>query len=119
MGPPRSGATDPYGPRRTGDLDGDLEPALGQSLGQTFTPLDRGHRTGRVGVQVEVVYLGHAAEAVDSVPLLVDAARRAHLDTPALDGLAALVEGRIEPEQWAATVTAPPRPKSRRSIRAA
>jgi 1-acyl-sn-glycerol-3-phosphate acyltransferase len=63
--------------------------------------------------------LGHAAEAVDSVPLLVDAARQAHLDTPALDGLAALVEGRIEPEQWAATVTAPPRPKSRRSIRAA
>ncbi|MEA2213761.1 MAG: glycerol-3-phosphate dehydrogenase [Solirubrobacteraceae bacterium] len=63
--------------------------------------------------------LGHAAEAVDSVPLLVDAARQADLDTPALDGLAALVEGRIEPERWAATVTAPPRRKSRRSIRAA
>jgi 1-acyl-sn-glycerol-3-phosphate acyltransferase len=63
--------------------------------------------------------LGHAAEAVDSVPLLVDAARQAHLDTPALDGLAALLEGRIEPERWAATVTAPPRRKSRRSIRAA
>jgi 1-acyl-sn-glycerol-3-phosphate acyltransferase len=63
--------------------------------------------------------LGHAAEAVDSVPLLVDAARQADIDTPALDGLAALVEGRIEPERWAATVTAPPRRKSRRSIRAA
>jgi 1-acyl-sn-glycerol-3-phosphate acyltransferase len=63
--------------------------------------------------------LGHAAEAVDSVPLLAAAARQAHLDTPALDGLAALVQGRIEPERWAATVTDPARRKSRRSIRAA
>jgi 1-acyl-sn-glycerol-3-phosphate acyltransferase len=63
--------------------------------------------------------LGHAAEAVDTVPLLADAARQAHLDTPALDGLAALVEGRIAPERWAAAVTAPAPRKSRRSIRAA
>jgi glycerol-3-phosphate dehydrogenase (NAD(P)+) len=63
--------------------------------------------------------LGHTAEAVDSVPLLADAAHRARLETPALDGLAALVEGRIEPEQWAATVTEPARRKSKRSIRAA
>jgi glycerol-3-phosphate dehydrogenase (NAD(P)+) len=63
--------------------------------------------------------LGHTAEAVDSVPLLADAARRARLETPALDGLAALVEGRIEPEHWAASVTEPPRRKSKRSIRAA
>ena len=63
--------------------------------------------------------LGHTAEAVDSVPLLAEAARHAHLDSPALDGLAALVEGRIEPERWAATVTEPVRPKRRRPIRAA
>jgi glycerol-3-phosphate dehydrogenase (NAD(P)+) len=63
--------------------------------------------------------LGHTAEAVDSVPLLADAARRARLETPALDGLAALVEGRIEPEHWAASVTEPPGRKSKRSIRAA
>jgi glycerol-3-phosphate dehydrogenase (NAD(P)+) len=48
------------------------------------------------------------AEAVESVPLLASAAHAARLDAPALDGLAALLEGRIEPEQWAATVTAPP-----------
>ncbi|HEX8975401.1 MAG TPA: 1-acylglycerol-3-phosphate O-acyltransferase [Solirubrobacteraceae bacterium] len=65
------------------------------------------------------VALGHAAEAVDSVPLLVDSARRVGLDTPALDALAALVQGRIEPEQWAAAVTAPAARKSRRPIRAA
>jgi 1-acyl-sn-glycerol-3-phosphate acyltransferase len=63
--------------------------------------------------------LGQAAEAVDSVPLLATVARDAHLETPALDGLAALVEGRIEPERWAAAVTAPPRPKRSRPIRAA
>jgi glycerol-3-phosphate dehydrogenase (NAD(P)+) len=63
--------------------------------------------------------LGHVAEAVDSVPLLASVARDARLRTPALDGLAALVEGRIEPEQWTASVTAPARHKRRRPVRAA
>jgi 1-acyl-sn-glycerol-3-phosphate acyltransferase len=63
--------------------------------------------------------LGRTAEAVDSVALLASAARDAKLDAPALDGLAALVEGRIEPEQWAATVTDPARSARSRSIRAA
>jgi 1-acyl-sn-glycerol-3-phosphate acyltransferase len=63
--------------------------------------------------------LGQAAEAVDSVPLLASAAREARLESPALDGLAALVEGRIDPEQWTATVTDPLNPKRSRSVRAA
>lgn len=63
--------------------------------------------------------LGHAAEAVDSVPLLAGAARQAHLEAPALDGLAALVQGEIAPEQWAAAVTDPSRPKRSRTARAA
>ena len=63
--------------------------------------------------------LGQAAEAVDSVPLLATAAREARLDAPALDRLAALVEGRIDPDQWAATVTEPPRSKPSRTIQAA
>ena len=58
-------------------------------------------------------------EAVDSVPLLATAARQARIESPALDGLAALVEGRIEPDQWAATVTDPPRRPRSRPIRAA
>jgi glycerol-3-phosphate dehydrogenase (NAD(P)+) len=61
--------------------------------------------------------IGHAAESVDSVPLLAEAARAAQLDAPALDGLAALVQGRIAPDRWAATVTAPS--ERQRSIRAA
>ncbi|HET9124731.1 MAG TPA: 1-acyl-sn-glycerol-3-phosphate acyltransferase [Solirubrobacteraceae bacterium] len=63
--------------------------------------------------------LGQAAEAVDSVPLLATAAHDAAIETPALDGLTALLEGRIEPEQWAATVTEPPRGKRHGNARAA
>jgi glycerol-3-phosphate dehydrogenase (NAD(P)+) len=63
--------------------------------------------------------LGQSAEAVDSVALLATAAREARLQSPALDGLAALVAGRIEPEQWAATVTEPPSSKRSQSTRAA
>jgi hypothetical protein len=56
---------------------------------------------------------------VDAAPLLASAARSARLETPALDSLTALIEGRIEPEQWTATVTEPPRPTRKSSIRAA
>lgn len=63
--------------------------------------------------------LGHAAEAVDSVPMLASVARDRGLATPALDGLAALVEGRIDPEQWTATVTAPSVASRPRPVRAA
>jgi glycerol-3-phosphate dehydrogenase (NAD(P)+) len=78
----------------------------------------RNHRAGELlaqGVPAADIgpVLGQGTEAVESVPLLASAAREARLDAPALDGLAALVEGRIEPEQWAATV-AEPRPVKRR-----
>jgi 1-acyl-sn-glycerol-3-phosphate acyltransferase len=54
-----------------------------------------------------VQVLGQTAEAVDSVPLLATIAREAQVEAPALDSLAALVEGRIPPERWTATVTDP------------
>jgi glycerol-3-phosphate dehydrogenase (NAD(P)+) len=66
--------------------------------------------------------IGQAVEAVDSASLLASVARKAHLETPALESLAALVEGRIEPEQWTATITtdqaAPPRHYPRRVTKA-
>jgi glycerol-3-phosphate dehydrogenase (NAD(P)+) len=62
--------------------------------------------------------LGQAVEAVDAAPLLASVARDAQLEAPALESLAALVEGRIEPEQWTATMTvdhfSPPRHYPRR-----
>ncbi len=63
--------------------------------------------------------LGQGVEAVESVPLLASAAREARLDAPALDGLAALLAGRIEPEQWAAAITEAPGAKRPGEIRAA
>jgi glycerol-3-phosphate dehydrogenase len=63
--------------------------------------------------------LGQAAEAVDSVPLLATVARDAQLETPALEGLAALVEGRLDPERWTQAVTEPARRKRPRPVRAA
>jgi glycerol-3-phosphate dehydrogenase len=63
--------------------------------------------------------LGQAAEAVDSVPLLATVARDAHVDAPTLEGLAALVEGRIDAEGWAATVTNPKPSTRARPVRAA
>jgi glycerol-3-phosphate dehydrogenase (NAD(P)+) len=76
--------------------------------------LAQGMPSGEIGA-----FLGHAVESVDSVPLLAEAARAARLETPALDGLAALVSGEIEPEQWAATVTEPVRRRRRAPVRAA
>jgi glycerol-3-phosphate dehydrogenase (NAD(P)+) len=63
--------------------------------------------------------LGHAVEAVDAAPLLATAARDARLETPALDSLTALIEGRIEPGEWTATITEPPRPARKSTVRAA
>jgi 1-acyl-sn-glycerol-3-phosphate acyltransferase len=63
--------------------------------------------------------LGHAAEAVESVPLLATLARDARVPAPAIDNLAALVEGRLEPERWTETVRTPSRPTRSQSVRAA
>jgi glycerol-3-phosphate dehydrogenase (NAD(P)+) len=63
--------------------------------------------------------LGQTAEAVDSVPLLASVARDAHVEAPALNSLAALVEGRIPPERWTATVTDPAWLRRKSTIRAA
>lgn len=56
--------------------------------------------------------LGQAAEAVDSVPLLAALLEEANVPAPATRGLAALVEGRIAPREWTATVI---RPRRRRA----
>ena len=63
--------------------------------------------------------IAQAADAVDSVELLASVARDAQIATPALDGLAALVQGRIDPGQWTAAVTEPERPRRSRPARVA
>jgi glycerol-3-phosphate dehydrogenase len=96
----------------------------GDLVAGAVSPNERNRKAGELlaqGVPADEIdsALGHAVEAVDAAPLLASAARNARLETPALDSLTALIEGRIEPEQWTATVTEPPRPPRKSSIRAA
>ena len=63
--------------------------------------------------------LGATAEAVDTVPLLVELYDRLRVDAPAVSGLAAVVAGDVDAGAWASTVTAPPRRTSKRFARAA
>ncbi len=77
--------------------DGSRNRRAGELLGQGVPAADIG------------AALGHAVEAVDTVPLLASRLREAQLAAPATLGLAALVEGSIEPEDWTATVTQPSR----------
>jgi 1-acyl-sn-glycerol-3-phosphate acyltransferase len=96
----------------------------GNLVAAAVSPNERNRKAGELlaqGVPAAEISgaLGQTAEAVDSAPLLATVARNSHLETPALDSLTALIEGRIEPEQWTATVTEPPRPTRKSSIRAA
>jgi glycerol-3-phosphate dehydrogenase (NAD(P)+) len=60
--------------------------------------------------------LGHTAEAVASVPMLVARVRAAGMEAPVLGGLAGMIEGRVEPENWTKALTAPkPRGKAGRA----
>jgi glycerol-3-phosphate dehydrogenase (NAD(P)+) len=51
--------------------------------------------------------LDRPTEAVETIALLAGLAREARIDAPALEGLAALVEGRIEPAQWQTAISEP------------
>jgi glycerol-3-phosphate dehydrogenase len=63
--------------------------------------------------------LGQAAESLDALPLLAHALTTAGVDAPTVSGLADVIEGRADATDWAATITAPPRAKSKRFVRAA
>jgi glycerol-3-phosphate dehydrogenase (NAD(P)+) len=63
--------------------------------------------------------LGQTAEAVDAIPLLAAVARNENLPAPAIEGLAAFVEGRLEPDSWTALVTDPSWVGTKGTVRAA
>jgi glycerol-3-phosphate dehydrogenase len=89
----------------------------GDLVATTLAEHSRNRRAGELlgaGVPARDIApsLGHAVEAVDTVPLLSDAMRRSGVRAPAVDGLAALIEGRVEPDSWARALTAPaPQPR--------
>jgi glycerol-3-phosphate dehydrogenase (NAD(P)+) len=51
--------------------------------------------------------LGQTAEAVAAVPLLAARLQQAGVDAPVLRGLAGVIEGKVDPERWTASLTAP------------
>ncbi len=53
--------------------------------------------------------LGQAAEGLDALPMLARLAREHRVNAPAVDGLTAVLEGRADPEAWAAGLIAPRR----------
>jgi 1-acyl-sn-glycerol-3-phosphate acyltransferase len=72
--------------------------------------------SGMPAAQV-VPALGQSAEAVEAVPLLAGALREAGVPAPTVEGLADVIEGRLEPATWSQAITAPRRPA--RKVRAA
>jgi glycerol-3-phosphate dehydrogenase (NAD(P)+) len=63
--------------------------------------------------------LGQTAEAVDAIPLLAAVARDEQLPAPAIESLAAFVEGRLGPDSWTAMVSDPSWLGQRGTVRAA
>jgi hypothetical protein len=53
------------------------------------------------------------------VPLLAERVRAAGVDAPVLRGLANVIEGKVEPERWTASLTAPRPAAKREKVRAA
>src|SRR4051794_38987858 len=84
----------------------------------------RNRRAGELlaqGVPAEQIgaELGQTAEAVAAIPLLSARLEDAGVDAPVLRGLAGIIQGRVEPARWTASLTAPRAVKSARKAKAA
>jgi glycerol-3-phosphate dehydrogenase (NAD(P)+) len=78
---------------------------VGDLTATVMAPGSRNRRAGELlgnGVPGEQIAerIGQASEGLDSVPLCVEALGEAGLEAPALEGLEALIEGRIDPQAW-------------------
>src|SRR4051794_6599573 len=84
---------------------------VGDLMATALAPHSRNRRAGELlaaGVPANEIAgrLGSTAEAVDTVPLLVELCDRLGVDAPATAALAGLVEGRIQPSRWIEKVRA-------------
>ena len=80
---------------------------VGDLTATVMAPGSRNRRAGELlgaGVPADQIpgKIGQASEGLDSVPLIAEAVARAGVEAPGLAGLAALVEGRIDPSEWVA-----------------
>jgi glycerol-3-phosphate dehydrogenase (NAD(P)+) len=95
--------------------------AAGSAAGKVFAEVERyaraagaapGTFAGPAGTgDLVAAVLGPPAaeDPAPQIPLLAAQVRAARVDAPALRGLADVVEGRVTPERWRASVTAPVR----------
>ena len=80
---------------------------VGDLTATVLAPGSRNRRAGELlgaGVAAEQIpgRVGQASEGLDSVPLLAESVARAGIEAPGLDGLADLIDGRIDPGEWVA-----------------
>ncbi len=80
---------------------------VGDLTATVMAPGSRNRRAGELlgaGMPADQIpaKIGQASEGLDSVPLIAEAVTRAGVEAPGLAGLAALVEGRIDPSEWVA-----------------
>ena len=80
---------------------------IGDLTATVIAPGSRNRRAGELlgaGVSAEQIpgRIGQASEGLDSVPPLAEAVARAGIEAPGLDGLSALIAGRIDPGEWVA-----------------
>jgi 1-acyl-sn-glycerol-3-phosphate acyltransferase len=80
---------------------------VGDLTATVLAPGSRNRRAGELlgsGMSADQIpaKIGQASESLDSVPLIAESMSRAGIAAPGLDGLAALVEGSIDPGEWVA-----------------
>jgi glycerol-3-phosphate dehydrogenase (NAD(P)+) len=80
---------------------------VGDLMATVLAPESRNRRAGELlgaGVSAEQIpsRIGQASEALDSVPLLARAVAAAGIPAPALEGLAQLIAGEIDVDEWVA-----------------
>ena len=80
---------------------------VGDLTATVLAPEGRNRRAGELlgkGVPAEQIpgRLGQASEGLDAVPLVAETLARAAVDAPRLDGLARLIRGEIDPDEWIA-----------------
>jgi glycerol-3-phosphate dehydrogenase (NAD(P)+) len=82
---------------------------VGDLMATVLAPGSRNRRAGELlgaGVSAEQIpsRIGQASEALDSVPLLAQAIAAADIPAPALEGLAQLIAGEIDVDEWVASL---------------
>ncbi len=80
---------------------------VGDLMATVLAPKSRNRQAGELlgaGVPVEKIRgrIGQASEGLDSVPLIAETVAAAGVEAPSLEGLASLIEGEIDADEWVA-----------------